>query len=94
METKNNHLNPWNFFLYLYALQQQQEITVFDWSVGLVGTINKKNKTKKTNKKKKCIPLITLLVVMVMHILLLAEAYSEPCQTSKMKSLAKIVNSF
>ena len=41
------------FFLYLYALQQQQEITVFDWSVGLVGTINKKNKTKKQTRKKK-----------------------------------------
>ena len=85
METKNNHLNPWNFFLYLYGLLQKQEITVFNWSVGLMGTIK---------KKKKCIPLITLLVVKVMHILLLAEAYSEPCQTSKMKSLAKIVNSF
>ena len=56
--------------------------------------LTKKTKQKKQTRKKKCIPLITLLVAMVMHILLLAEAYSEPCQTSKMKSLAKIVNSF
>ena len=46
---RKNELNLWNFFLYLYALLQQQEITVFDWSVGLVGTINKKTPQKTKN---------------------------------------------